>query len=158
VDTLLPPHPLHLATLGFLDNEIGIATLGYIVGPPIVVRFPADAIVQEMVWLARVDPMGDWLAAMQPNNWIAELDHKVFDLEGLFGSMTQRAIVEAHAEFEAIIQQADDLIGSVEVIEESAAVQPDGTVGAVEGDVAGATVQEVVPLGVVTETPGKGRC
>lgn len=158
MDDLLPPHPLHLATLGLLDNEIGIATLGYIVGPPIVVRFPAQATVQEMAWLARVDPEGDWLAAMQPNNWIAELDPKVFDLEGLFGSLTHRAIVESRVEFEAIVQQADDLIGAVEVIEESAAVQPDGTVGAVGEGAASATVQEVVPLGVVIETPGKGKC
>lgn len=158
MDALLPPHPLHLATLGLLDNEIGIATLGYIVGPPIVVRFPAEASVQEMVWLARVEPRADWLAAMQPNNWIAELDHRVFDLEGLFGSLTHRAIVESRAGFEAIVQQTEDLVGAVEAIEESAAVHPDGTVGTVDDGAASATVQEAVPIGVVIETPGKGKC
>lgn len=158
MDTLLPPHPLHLATLGLLDNEIGIATLGYIVGPPIVVRFPAEATVQEMAWLARVDPEADWWASAQPRNWIAELDPKIFDLEGLFGSMTHRAVVEAQAEFQATVQQADDLIGAVEAIEESASVQPDGTVGAVEDGAASATVQEARPVGVVIETPGKGKC
>lgn len=158
MDTLLPPHPLHLATLGLLDNEIGIATLGYIVGPPIVPRFPAEATVQEMVWLARVESEADWWAKAQPQNWIAELDPSVFDLEGLFGSMTHRAVVESHEEFEAIVQQADDLIGAVEVIEESAAVQPDGTVGSVDDGAASATVQEARPVGVVIETPGKGKC
>jgi len=158
VDTLLPPHPLHLATLGLLDNEIGIATLGYIVGPPIVPRFPAEATVQEMAWLARVDPEADWWASTQPRNWIAALDPKIFDLEGLFGSTTHRAVVESRAEFEAVVQQADDLIGAVEAIEESAAVQSDGTVGSVDDGAASATVQEAVPVGVIIETPGKGKC
>lgn len=158
MDALLPPHPVHLATLGLLDNEIGIATLGYIVGPPIVPRFPAEATVQEMVWLARVEPDGDWLATTQPCNWIAELDPKIFDLEGLFGSVTHRAVVEAREEFEAVVQQADDLIGAVEVMEESAVVQQDGRLGVVEDGSASATVQEAVPVGIVKDAPGKGKC
>ena len=155
---LLPPHPLHLATLGLLDNEIGIATLGYIVGPAIVPRFPAEATVQEMAWLAWVDPEADWAAKTQPRNWIGELDTTVFDLEGLFGSVTHRAVVTSHEEFEAIIQQADDLIGAVEVVEESAVVQQDGRLGTVEDEAGSATVQEAVPVGTVSDEPGKGKC
>jgi len=158
VDTLLPPDPFHLSTLGLFDSEIGKSTLGYIVGPPIIPRFPADATVQEMVWLARVEPESDWWAKAQPRNWIAELDPSIFDLEGLFGSTTHRAIVEAAEEFEAMIQQADDLIGSVEVIEESAVVQQDGRLGVVEDGAASATVQEAVPVGTVKDVPGKGKC
>lgn len=158
MDLLLPPDPFHLSTLGLFDSEIGKSTLGYIVGPPIVPRFPANAIVQEMAWLARVEPQGDWWAKAQGQSWRGVLDTTVFDLEGLFGSTTHHAVVEAREEFQAIIQQADDLMGAVESIEESAMVQVDGRVGVVESDVESATVQEDVPVGVVVDVPGKGKC
>ncbi|MBW2170308.1 MAG: hypothetical protein JRG69_13830 [Deltaproteobacteria bacterium] len=158
MDILLPPDPFHLSTLGLFDSEIGKSTLGYIVGPPIVPRFPAEGIVQEMAWLARVEPQGDWWAKAQGQSWRGVLDTTVFDLEGLFGSTTHRAVVEAREEFLAIIQQADDLLGAVESIEESASVQPDGSVGAVEDGADSATVQEAVPVGTVKDKPGEGCC
>ena len=158
MDALLPPDPFHLSTLGLFDSEIGKSTLGYIIGPPIVPRFPAEATVQESVWLARVEPEADWWAKAQSRNWIAELDPSIFDLEGLFGSTTHRATVEAHGEFDATVQQDDDLIAAVEAVEESAVVQQDGRLGTVEDGAGSATVQEAVPVGVVRDVPGKGKC
>ena len=158
MDTLLPPDPFHLSTLGLFDSEIGKSTLGYIVGPPIVPRFPAEATVQEMAWLARVDPQADWWAKAQGVNWVGELDTTGFDLEGIFGASFYRAVVESWAEFHASIQQAEDLIATVEAIEESAAVQPDGSVGVVEDGADSATVQEAVPIGTVKDKPGEGCC
>lgn len=158
MDLLLPPDPFHLSTLGLFDSEIGKSTLGYIVGPPIVPRFPANATVQEMAWLARVEPQADWWAKAQGQSWRGVLDTTVFDLEGLFGSTTHRAIVEAREEFQAIIQQADDLMGAVEPIEESASVQLGGSVGVVEDGAENATVQEAVPVGTVKDKPGEGCC
>ena len=158
METLLPPDPFHVSTLGLFDSEIGKSTLGYIVGPPIVPRFPADAIVQEMRWAGYVEPEADWWAKAQPANWIAELDPKVFDLEGLFGSVTHRAVVESWAEFEATVQQAEDMLATVEAIEESAELRLDGTVGAVEDGASTATVQEAVPVGTVKDKPGEGCC
>lgn len=157
MDTLLPPHPLHLATLGLLDNEIGAATLGYIVGPPVVPRFPSEATVQEMAWLARVSPEADWEAKAQSCNWGAVLDPRHFELDGLFESSFYRATVESHGEFEAMVRQ-QELAGAVEVVEESAVVQPGGSVGAVEDGAESATVQEAVPAGSVQDKPGEGCC
>jgi len=158
VDILLPPHPIHLATLGLLDNEIGIATLGYIVGPPIVPRFPSEAMVQEMAWLASVDSYGEWEAVDQSCNWLAELDSNIFDLEGLFGTSVYRAIIEVRGEFQAILRQKDALVGIVEAIEESASLELDGKIGSIETDSESATVQEAVPVGSVKDKPGEGCC
>lgn len=155
---LLPPHPVHLATLGLLDNEIGVATLGYIVGPPIVPRFPAEATVQEQVWLARVEPWPEWWAIAESCNWLAELDASLYSLEGVLSLYFSRAQVEDRGQLLALIEQVESLVAKVEVVEESAVVQSGDTLGAVEDGAASATVQETVPIGVVVDKPGRGRC
>lgn len=156
-DLLLPPHPLHLATLGLLDNEIGAATLGYIVGPPIVPRFPSDAVVQEMAWLGRVDQPADWQATAQGLGWAAMLD-QFFELHGELELLFSRARVEEAGELEAMVQQMADMAAAVEDSDESAEVAGDGSVGVVEDGAASATVQESVPVGIVQDVPGKGKC
>jgi len=156
VAPLLPPHPLHLATLGLLDNEIGAATLGYIVGPPLVNRFPSAAVVQEQAWLGRVDIFPEWGATAQGLSWRASLE--ALGLEGELTSSTYKALVEALVELQATIGQVSELAAAVESVEESAVVRPDGSVGVVEDGASSATVQEAVPVATVQDVPGKGKC
>ena len=157
MENLLPPHPLHLATLGLLDNEIGAATLGFIVGPPIAVRFPYDAQVQELAWLGWVNPEADWWATAQTRNWVSLLDSSIFDLNGILGPMAYKAVIESNDEFYSIIQQSD-LVGDVEENNNLAIVQGNAMVSSVQETDGSATVQESVPLGVVVDAPGKGGC
>jgi hypothetical protein len=41
-------HPQHIATLGHLDGQYGIGTIGYLILPDIVPRFAARALVHEL--------------------------------------------------------------------------------------------------------------
>ena len=61
-------HPQHIATLGHLDGQYGVATLGYFILPNIVARFPARALVRDLDLVGKTTDlnltgsMGDELA------------------------------------------------------------------------------------------------
>jgi len=158
MDNLLPPIPLHLATLGMLDNEIGMATLGYIVGPQIVPRFPAEGVIRADELIAIVSEQGDLIAHLEACEWLGVVDSPL-DLDGIVESLAWRAAVqeddlggdiEAEKPYSGNVAEEDDPQADVEERDDMTAevVEVDGT----------AEVSECDQVAEITEKPGEGRC
>jgi len=157
-ENLLPPIPLHLATLGLLDNEIGMATLGYIVGPQIVPRFPSDGVIRADELIAIVSEQGDLVAHLEACEWSGVLDAPL-DVEGLIESLAWRAAVteddlggdiEAEKPFTGKVDEEEGPRADIEERDDMTAevVEVDGT----------AEVSECDRVAEVTEKPGEGGC
>lgn len=158
MSNILPPIPLHLATLGLLDNQIGAATLGYIVGPEVVSRFPADGQVRADELIAVVSEQGELVAQLEACEWLGVVDAPL-DLDGIIESLAWRAVVtgdeisgkieaekpyvgevEGEGEPQVEIEERDDMVAEV--------IEVDGT----------AEVSECDGVAELTEKPGEGRC
>jgi hypothetical protein len=158
MDNLLPPIPLHLATLGMLDGQIGMATLGYIVGPDIVSRFPAEGVISAEAWIAVVSEQGDLIAQLEACEWLGVVDSPL-DLDGIVESLAWRAAVQeddlggdiaAEKPYTGNVAEEDDHQADVEERDDFIAevVEIDGA----------AEVSECDQVAEVTEKPGEGRC
>ena len=158
MDNLLPPIPLHLATLGMLDGQIGMATLGYIVGPDIVPRFPAEGTIRADELIAVVSEHGDLIAQLEACEWVGVVDSPL-DLDGIVQSLAWRAAVqeddlggdiEAEKPYSGNVADESDPQADVEERDDMTAevVEVDGT----------AEVSECDQVAEVTEKPGEGRC
>jgi len=158
LDNLLPPIPLHLATLGLLDHQIGFATLGHIVGPELVARFPSQGVVRTDELIAIVSEQGDLIAHLEACEWQGVIDTPL-DYEGLIKSLAWRAAVQedelggdiqAEKPYSGNIQEEDDPQAEVKQRDDMMAevVEVDGT----------ADVSECDQVAKVTEKPGQGGC
>lgn len=158
MDHLLPPIPLHLATLGLFDNQIGMATLGYIVGPQIVPRFPSEGVVRADELIAVVSEQGDLIAQLEACEWLGVVDSPL-DFQGIVESLVWRAAVQeedlggdirAERAYSGNVAQEDDPQAEV-------GARDDMTAEVVEVDGV-AEVSECDQVAEITEKPGEGRC
>lgn len=158
MDNLLPPIPKHLATLGLLDSQIGMATLGYIVGPEIVPRFPSDGVIRADELIAVVSEHGDLIAQLEACEWRGVVDSPL-DMDGIVESLAWRAAVqeddlggdiEAEKPYSGKVEVEDDPQAEIEEREDLTAevAEVDGT----------AEVSECDRVAEITEKPGEGRC
>jgi hypothetical protein len=158
MDNLLPPIPLHLATLGFLDNQIGFATLGYIVGPQVVSRFPSEGQIRADELIGVISEQGDLIAQLDACEWVGLVENPL-DLDGIVESLVWRAVVteddlsgkiEAEKPYSGEVVEEEGLQADIEECDEMVAevVEADGT----------AEVSECEQLAEMTEKPGEGRC
>jgi hypothetical protein len=156
---VLPPIPLHLATLGLLDNQLGAATLGYIVGPPVVSRFPAEGEVRPEAYVGLISEQGELVAQLEACEWQGAVESPL-DLDGIVESLFWRAAVEeddfgqgevaAERPFSGEVAEEADPMAEVEGVE-------DWTAEVAEVDGA-AEVTECEQTAVLEEKPGEGRC
>jgi len=153
---LLPPEPLHLATLGMLDNQIGMATLGYVVLPEVVPRFPAEGIVEADGLIATFTEES-LEATLQGIDWSA-VATAALDVEGLLESVSWRVMLEAQ-DMEGKLSDDKPLQGEVEQEEDPwAEIAEDDTVAEVEDTDQVAEVEDADQVAEVVEKPGEGRC
>jgi hypothetical protein len=155
----LPPIPLHLATLGLLDNQIGAATLGYIVGPAVVPRFPAEGTVRPEEYVGVISEQGELVAQLEACEWAGVVETPL-DLDGIVESLFWRAAVQADDFGQGEVAGNRPFAGEV-------SDETDPTAGVEEGDDLVAEVTEVDGTAEVTECektaaleekPGEGRC
>lgn len=156
---VLPPIPLHLATLGFLDNQVGMATLGYLVGPPVVSRFPAEGVVAPEAYVGLISEQGELVAQLEACEWRGAVGSPL-DFDGIVESLFWRAAVEeddfgqgevaAERPFSGEVAEEADPTADVEGVEDWMAevVEVDGA----------AEVTECEQTAVLEEKPGEGRC
>jgi hypothetical protein len=141
-----------------LDGEIGMFTLGYIVGPDLVPRFPAEGVIRTDELIAIISEQGELVAQLEACEWLGVVDAPL-DFDGIVESLAWRAAIQAddlggdleaekpysgnvveEGEHEAEVEEREDLTAEV--------VEADGT----------AEVSECDQVAEVTEKPGEGRC
>jgi len=157
VNNLLPPIPEHLATLGMFDGPIGMATLGFIVGPDIVPHFPTDGLVEAEKLLGFVDEE-ELYALVEGIGEVAALEAQ--DFAGLFVPQRLTATVEeGHAGLEAVVMgdkmsadvvDGDDLEATIAEVDLEAELAEESLEALVTDD------DDLTAS--VEEAPGEGRC
>lgn len=158
MENLLPPIPEHLATLGMFDGPLGMATLGFIIGPDIVPRFPAEGMleaeklfgfVDEEALYALVEGVGVSMAAVEEQ-----------DLAGIFAQQTLTGAVDAsQGGLEAMV---DGNRASAEVVEDdemfgALVTEADFVAELAECDLEGIIDDDELTASI-EEAPGEGRC